>query len=95
REEAKKKAQEGAFREAIRSLFISVLMEGHQKGWWLYEPEATNREHLSRVEGQSERREALQRLIDRYELAWYGLRQPGMEEFRDCERWVQRLEGSV
>ena len=95
REEAKKKAQEGSFREAIRSLFISVLMEGHQKGWWLYEPEATNREHLSRVEGQSERREALQRLIDRYELAWYGLRQPGMEEFRDCERWVQRLEASV
>ena len=95
REEAKKKAQEGAFREAIRSLFISVLMEGHQKGWWLYEPEATNREHLARVEGQSERREALQRLIDRYELAWYGLRQPGMEEFQDCERWVQRLEGSV
>jgi hypothetical protein len=47
------------------------------------------------VEGQSERREALQRLIDRYELAWYGLRQPGMEEFQDCERWVQRLEGSV
>ncbi|NIR13962.1 MAG: DUF4129 domain-containing protein [Desulfobacterales bacterium] len=95
REEAKKKAQEGAFREAIRSLFISVLMEGHQERWWLYEPEATNREHLSRVEGQSERREALQRLIDRYELAWYGLRQPGMEEFRDCERWVQRLENSV
>jgi hypothetical protein len=95
REEAKKKAQEGAFREAIRSLFISVLLEGHQTGWWIYEPEATNREHLARVEGQSERREALQRLIDRYELAWYGLRQPGMEEFRDCERWVQRLEASV
>ena len=95
REEAKKRAQEGSFREAIRSLFISVLMEGHQKGWWLYEPEATNREHLARVEGQSERREALQRLIDRYELAWYGLRQPGMEEFKDCERWAKRLEASV
>jgi len=69
--------------------------EGHQKGWWVYEPEATNREHLARMEGESERREALQRLIDRYELAWYGLRQPGMEEFKDCERWVQRLEASV
>ena len=95
REEAKKKAQEGAFREAIRSLFISVLMEGHQEGWWLYEPEATNREHLARIEGQSKRREPLKRLIDRYELAWYGLRQPGMEEFQDCERWVQRLEASL
>lgn len=95
RQGAKNKAQEGSFREAIRSLFISVLMEGHQKGWWLYEPEATNREHLARVEVQSAKREALQRLIDRYELAWYGLRQPGMEEFQDCERWVQRLEASV
>lgn len=95
REEANKKAKQGAFREAIRFLFISVLVEGQQKGWWIYEPEATNREHLARVEGHAERREALQKLIERYELAWYGLRQPGREDFRDCEKWAQRMEASA
>jgi hypothetical protein len=92
RNEAEKKAHQGAFREAIRFLFISVLVEGQQKGWWLYEPEATNREHLAQVETTSERREPLERLIESYELAWYGLRQPGRQEFQECEHWVQRME---
>ena len=92
RDEADQKAKQGAFRDAIRFLFISVLVEGHQKGWWLYEPEATNREHLARVEGNREKREALQRLIESYELAWYGLRQPGRQEFQDCENLAKSME---
>ncbi|MGD8923787.1 MAG: DUF4129 domain-containing protein [Syntrophobacterales bacterium] len=92
REEAHSKAHEGRFREAIRFLFISVLVEGHQKGWWVYESEATNREHLAQVDDQAERREALQRLIDRYEKAWYGLGHPGKEEFQHCEQLVHQME---
>ena len=95
REEAYKKAQDGAFREAIRFLFISVLAEGHQSGWWIYEPEATNREHLARVKDDAERHEALKRLIERYERAWYGLGQPGKEEFQACETWVQQMEAAA
>ncbi len=95
REEAYKKARQGAFREAIRSLFISVLMEGDLKGWWVYEPEATNREHLARVRDHAERHKALQKLMERYERAWYGLRHPGEKEFQDCERWVHRMGASA
>ena len=92
RDQAEQKAQQGAYREAIRFLFISVLVEGQQKGWWLFEPEATNREHLSRVEISSVRREPLQRLIESYELAWYGLRQPGQQEFQECKHLALRME---
>jgi hypothetical protein len=92
RDEARKKALEGAFREAIRSLFVSVLMEGHERGWWVYEPKATNKEHLARVEGPSERRAALQKLVVLYERTWYGLGKPGKEEYRDCEEWVRQME---
>ena len=95
RDEARKKALEGAFRDAIRSLFVSVLMEGHQRGWWMYEPEATNREHLAHVEGPKERREALQRLIDLYEKAWYGLGQPGREEFQESEQCLRQIGGTA
>ena len=92
RDEAEKKARQGAFREAIRFLFISVLLKGHQEGWWLYEPEATNREHLARVERNSARREPLQKLVESYELAWYGLRQPGRQEFKDCQHLAKTME---
>ena len=92
RDQADRMSKQGAFREAIRFLFISVLLEGQQKGWWLYEPEATNREHLARVENTSLRSESLQRLIETYELAWYGLRQPGRQEFQECKHLAQSME---
>jgi len=92
REDAHKKALEGSFREAIRSLFVSVLMEGHQLGWWIYKPEATNKEHLAHVEDQSERNPLLRKLVGHYEKAWYGLGKPGRQEYRDCEEWVRQME---
>ena len=95
RARANQKALDGAFREAIRLLFISALVEGHQRDWWSYESETTNKEHLGRVEGQTERREALRSLIELYEKTWYGLGQPGREEFLHCEQLVQRMEATA
>ena len=91
REQARSKAREGAFREAIRSLFVSALMEGRHRGWWDYAPETTNREHLARVKAPVARREALRELTDLYEKSWYGLGQPGREEFRRCEEWLEQM----
>jgi hypothetical protein len=92
RAEAERKAGEGAFRDAVRAFFVSVLMEGHGRGWWVYQPEATNREHFSRVEGPQDRRTALRQLIDLYEEAWYGLGQPKEEAYRSCKEWLRRME---
>jgi hypothetical protein len=94
RAEADRKAREGAFREAIRSFFVSVLMEGHGRGWWVYEREATNKEHFARVEGSPERRNALRQLIDLYEEAWYGLGKPKEESFRKCKEWLSQMEAA-
>jgi hypothetical protein len=92
RAEADRKAREGAFREAIRSFFVSVLMEGHGRGWWVYQREATNKEHFARVEGSEQRRNALRQLIDLYEEAWYGLGKPREESFRKCKEWLSQME---
>ena len=92
RKDARGKALEGAFREAIRSLFVSVLLEGDRKGWWIYEPEATNREHLARIKGPEQRKTCFGNLIDIYERAWYGLGRPAADEFQDCEECIQRME---
>jgi hypothetical protein len=95
RKQAYDRASQGSFREAIRYIFLSVLVEGDRKGWWIYQPETTNREHLSRLSNQVERYEPLQMLIERYERAWYGLGKPGKEEFEACEKLANRVEAAA
>jgi hypothetical protein len=92
REESRSKGEKGAYREAIRLFFISVLMEGHERGWWVYRREATNREHLSNVEGSRDRREALGKMIQVYENAWYGYESPGKEALLQCTEWLRLME---
>jgi hypothetical protein len=95
RREASEQAGRGAYREAVRCLFISVLLEGHDQGWWVYETQSTNREHLAGVAGPPARREALGRLVDMYERTWYGLGEPREGEFRDFESWARRVEDAA
>ena len=92
REESRDKSEKGEYREAIRLFFISVLMEGHERGWWTYRREATNREHLIGVEASAERREALRKMIQVYENAWYGHESPSREAFMQCADWLRRIE---
>jgi hypothetical protein len=92
REESRHTAEKGEYREAIRLFFISVLMEGHERGWWVYRREATNREHLRDVEGSTERREALGKMIQVYENAWYGHESPGKEALLQCAEWLRLME---
>lgn len=92
REESRRRGDQGEYREAIRLFFISVLMEGHERGWWVYRREATNREHLTAVDLNAERREALGKLIQVYEKAWYGHEGPGKEAFLQCSEWLRLIE---
>lgn len=94
RGESRHKGEEGAFREAIRLFFISVLMEGHERGWWVYRREATNREHLSGVEGSPARREAMGKMIQLYENVWYGHESSGKEDLMQCAQWLRLMEAS-
>lgn len=91
RSEAEKKAEQGELREAVRALFLSVLLEGHSKGWWVYRPESTNTEHLLRIAGPSERKDAFRSLAEIYEKSWYGLKAPGRDDFAICRKWVERM----
>ena len=89
------KASEGAFREAVRFFFLSVLVEGHDHGWWTYNPEATNREHLSQVGGPSKRQDALKQLIALYEKVWYGQEEAGQESLIRCSDWLKQMEAAL
>lgn len=95
RQQAMEKASAGSFREAVRFFFVSVLLEGHHHGWWMYNPEATNREHLAQVEGPADRREALKQMIGLYEKVWYGRAEAGQESFHRCSEWLRQMEAAL
>lgn len=95
RQKAVERASAGAFREAVRFFFISVLLEGHEQGWWAYNPEATNREHLSRVDGPSRRKDALNQLIALYENVWYGEGDAGRPSFHRCSELLKQMEAGA
>jgi hypothetical protein len=92
REQSRSNGDKGEYRDAIRLFFISVLMEGHERGWWVYRREATNREHLSGIEGSHERRDALGKMVRVYENAWYGHESPGKEALLQCAEWLRLIE---
>ena len=94
RSHAMEKASEGAFRDAVRFFFVSVLLEGHDHGWWTYNPEATNREHLARVGGPVDRQDALKQLTALYEKVWYGQEEAGQESYHRCSEWLRQMEAA-
>ena len=91
RNQAEKDADGGRFREALRALFISVLLEGHERGWWSFEPENTNREFTRLLRLPRERKSALDALIDAYERAWYGYSKPDRETYSACLGWIRTI----
>jgi hypothetical protein len=94
RADADSRAERGDLREAVRLFFVSVLLEGHSKGWWEYRPEATNREHLAFLGGPEERRDAFRKLTDLYERTWYGVKNPDRKAFAACREWLRRMEAA-
>jgi hypothetical protein len=92
RAKSRHEGERGEYRAAIRLFFISVLIEGHERGWWVYRREATNREHLNGVKGSTVRREALGKMIQVYENAWYGHESPGKEALMRCGEWLHLIE---
>jgi len=91
RDAARKEAEVGAYRNGIRCLVLSVRMEAHQMGWWIYKPETTNMEHLAGVQGPDSRLNALNKLTRLHERTWYGLKQPGKAQFEESINWIQQM----
>ena len=67
------------FREALRSLYLAILLHLHEHGFIHYDKSLTNREHLHRIKEDSELQEALRPAIRVFDDVWYG-RKPADQE---------------
>jgi hypothetical protein len=87
---AREAKHSGRLREALRELFLAALAGLEQRGALRVDPALTDRELLARAAG-SPRAEDLGALVELYERAWYGLREPRVEDVDRADRLAQRI----
>lgn len=65
-------AERGAFREAIRHLYLALLSRLHHRGAIDYDPAKSNWDYLAAFLGPAETKAAFRELTRRFDFAWYG-----------------------
>ena len=91
REIATHMAQAGNYREAVRHLYLSILLKLEENGVIPRDRSKTNRELLTAIVGHDEIRQPLQSVIDIFEQVWYGVTEPDETTFHNYQRQIDEL----
>ncbi len=92
RQQAHALAQVGSYRQAVRQLYLSALLQLEERGVLRYDKGQTNREYLAQP-GVAPVREHLQPVVETFDQVWYGVREPDRGTFESYEREVEELAG--
>ncbi|MGH2458974.1 MAG: DUF4129 domain-containing protein [Chloroflexota bacterium] len=92
RSEAERLAQAGAFRAAIRALYLAVLLDWDEHGELRFDRALTNREVVAKARSLGSARlvETLAPLVDRFDRVWYGSSSCTSEEYRAFRGLAER-----
>jgi hypothetical protein len=94
--EAHKWSQKGDYRQAIRCLFLSLLLYLDKMGLLNYDPGKTNGQYLSEVhKGMDNKAETFASLTLLFERKWYGMEESSEQDFHQYEQAFASLIGSV
>ena len=95
RAEAAGLAAEGAFREALRHLYLATLLSLDEQGLLRLDRALTNREVLARVRarGEASLLPALEPLVDAFDRVWYGGAPCSEEEYAALTGLAARARG--
>lgn len=84
--------QRGEYRQAIRYLYLSLLLNLNRAGLLVYDAAKTNGEYLGEIRvsmsGKAERFAALTQFFER---KWYGMEESRAEDFQQCEETFAEL----
>lgn len=80
----------GRARDAVRGLFLFALFALEERELLRVDPALTDRELLARAAGLASARD-LANLVDVYERAWYGVREPSAAEVARARELAQRI----
>lgn len=98
RERARQLAREGNFREALRHLYISLLLRLDARGVWRYDTRRTNWEHIAALESNIQRAPLVPPLSDltrRFDRVRYGNAPCAGDEWSRFAEDVAAMESQV
>ncbi len=85
-EEADRLSSAGAHREALRAAYLALLARLHRSRAIDYSPSRSNWEHALAYRGSEEGRVLMCDLTRRFDRAWYGQRETGVDEYQRARR---------
>lgn len=91
REQATAQAQSGAYRQAVRTLFLSALLHLRENGLLQQVEYRTNREVLASLPPHSPARPHLEPVVETFDRVWYGIREPDEQTFNAYREEVNAL----
>ncbi|WIG96165.1 DUF4129 domain-containing protein [Myxococcus sp. SDU36] len=84
-------AAQGAYREAVRSLYLALLSRLHRDGAILYDETLSNWDYLSQFRGRAEWKAPFRELTRRFDFAWYGNLPVGVDGYREFRALTEPL----
>ena len=90
-EDARKSAAQGAWRDAIHSLYWANISRLESSGLWPADRARTPREYLALLPQASSQRSGLATLTRSFERTWYAGRPAQESDFRSAEQAVSQL----
>jgi len=95
RNAAHRLANAGSYRDAVRQLYLSVLLSLHERNLITYQPSDTNREVLTAIRNQPQHYQQLQPVVATFDDVWYGVHEPDRTTFDRYVAAVEELEGKA
>ncbi|MCS6826454.1 MAG: DUF4129 domain-containing protein [Caldilinea sp.] len=92
RQAAVRSAEQGAYRTAVRYLYLAALLTLQERRLVPRDPSLTNRELLTRTPAHHPIRAPLGEVVAVFDEVWYGLREPDFAAFQRYQRVVHELE---
>ncbi|QDE82171.1 DUF4129 domain-containing protein [Myxococcus xanthus] len=84
-------AARGAYREAVRSLYLALLSRLHRDGAILYDETLSNWDYLYQFRGRAEWKAPFRELTRRFDFAWYGNLPVSVDGYREFRALTEPL----
>ncbi len=93
REEARRRARQREFTEAIRYLFLSLVYRFDESGGVGFQQAATNREYLALFADRPRVQAELKVFVDTLDDHWYGQQPTEERQYESCLALYEHLQG--
>lgn len=93
--EADELAAQGAFREAVRALYLGLIRLLQLQGFLPRTSTQTNREQLQHLREHTSLFPVMERFVETFETKWYGQRPASPRDVEQCRVWFAAVRQEV